>query len=122
MDPIMEIHNIGSAWIAYRRFGSGKQTVVIDTALGSCSAEWWHIAECLGRHNRVLVYDRVGPVHLECSHWKHGHQRSDRHDLYVYYFYGYAIFEKHQDDGRRNQYGDMLIPSTGRLCRDRLCL
>ena len=60
MDSTMEMHDIGSARIAYRLFGSGIKTVVIDTALGSCSAEWWHIAERLGRHNRVLVYDRAG--------------------------------------------------------------
>lgn len=32
----------------------------IDTCLASCSAEWWHIAERLADHCRVLVYDRAG--------------------------------------------------------------
>lgn len=41
-------------------YGSGKVTVIIETALGSCSAEWWHIAEQLSERYRVLVYDRPG--------------------------------------------------------------
>lgn len=56
----MEMLDIGSARIACQRFGSGKRTIVIDTALGACSAEWWHIAERLGRHSQVIVFDRAG--------------------------------------------------------------
>jgi len=56
----MEKIDIGSAKIAYRRFGSGEKTFVIDTALGTCSAEWWHIADRIGRNAQVLVYDRAG--------------------------------------------------------------
>jgi len=52
--------NIGSAKIAYKIFGSGDKTLVIDTAIGSCSAEWWHIAEKLSDKYRVLLYDRAG--------------------------------------------------------------
>ena len=57
---VMEILDIGSARIACRLYGAGENTFVIDTALGTCSAEWWHIAEILGRNNQVLVYDRPG--------------------------------------------------------------
>ncbi|MEQ8156266.1 MAG: alpha/beta hydrolase [Clostridiaceae bacterium] len=56
----MDYCNIGSARIAYKVFGEGKKTVVIDTGLGSCSAEWWHIAEALGDDYKVILYDRAG--------------------------------------------------------------
>ncbi len=45
---------------AYRVWGSGRETIVIDTALGTCSAEWWHIAEKLSEQFRVVTYDRPG--------------------------------------------------------------
>ena len=45
---------------AYRVWGTGDKTIVIDTALGTCSAEWWHIAEKLGVHYRVVTFDRLG--------------------------------------------------------------
>jgi pimeloyl-ACP methyl ester carboxylesterase len=57
---MMKIYDIGSARLAYQIYGAGERTFVIDTALGTCSAEWWHIAEFLGKNSRVLVYDRAG--------------------------------------------------------------
>ncbi len=60
MGRTMEKIDIGSAKLACKRFGSGEKTFVIDTALGTCSAEWWHIAERIGRNAQVLVYDRAG--------------------------------------------------------------
>lgn len=33
---------------------------MIDTAIGSCSAEWWHIAEILSKKYKVIIYDRAG--------------------------------------------------------------
>ncbi len=45
---------------AYRVWGSGRETIVIDTALGTCSAEWWHIAEKLSDQFRVVTFDRLG--------------------------------------------------------------
>ncbi len=56
----MDYCDIGSAKIAYRFFGSGENTLVVDTCLGSCSGEWWHIAETLSKKYRVLVFDRSG--------------------------------------------------------------
>lgn len=52
--------DIGSANIAYRIYGSGNRTIVIDSCLGSCSAEWWHIGEALSDKYRILIYDRAG--------------------------------------------------------------
>lgn len=62
----MDTCRISSATLAYRIFGSPDPDpdsgllVVIDTCLASCSAEWWHIAERMADHCRVLVYDRAG--------------------------------------------------------------
>lgn len=56
----MDICDVGSAKLACQIFGAGERTFVIDTALGTCSAEWWHIAELLGKNSRILVYDRAG--------------------------------------------------------------
>ena len=57
---MMNICDIGSTRLAYQIYGAGERTFVIDTALGSCSAEWRHIAELLDKNSRVLVYDRAG--------------------------------------------------------------
>ncbi len=50
--------------LAYRLWGRGAgdgvKTVVIDAAIGTCGAEWWHIAEILGERFRVVTYDRLG--------------------------------------------------------------
>ncbi|MEA4889900.1 MAG: alpha/beta hydrolase [Clostridiaceae bacterium] len=51
---------IGSADIAYRIYGSGNKILVIDSCLGSCSAEWWHIGEALSDKYKILLYDRAG--------------------------------------------------------------
>lgn len=51
---------ISSAKIAYKIHGKGQFTVIIEPALGSCSAEWWHIAEKLSDRYKVLVYERAG--------------------------------------------------------------
>ncbi len=56
----MAFVDIDTARIAYRIFGEGRIGLVIETALNSCSAEWWHIAEKLSTHTAVLVYDRAG--------------------------------------------------------------
>jgi pimeloyl-ACP methyl ester carboxylesterase len=52
--------NIGSAQISYEVYGQGDITILIETALGSCSAEWWHIASALSKKYQVIVYDRAG--------------------------------------------------------------
>jgi len=57
---MMKLYDVGSAKLAYQIYGAGERTFVIDTALGTCSAEWWHIADRLAKTSRVLVYDRAG--------------------------------------------------------------
>ncbi len=56
----MNYCDVGSANIAYRIYGSGEKALVIDSCLGSCSAEWWHIGEELSDRYKILVYDRAG--------------------------------------------------------------
>jgi pimeloyl-ACP methyl ester carboxylesterase len=56
----MKICDIKTSKIAYEIYGNAESTIVIDTCLGSCSAEWWHIAKDLSKNFRVLVYDRAG--------------------------------------------------------------
>jgi pimeloyl-ACP methyl ester carboxylesterase len=57
---MMSICDIGTAKLAYQCTGEGDVTFVMDAALGSCSAEWRHIARKLVSHGRVLIYDRAG--------------------------------------------------------------
>ncbi len=40
--------------------GKGSPCVVIETALGSPSAEWWHIQDRLAETTTVVTYDRAG--------------------------------------------------------------
>ncbi len=56
----MSFCEISSSNVAYRIYGDGQLTIVIESALGSCSCEWWHIAEKLSDRYKVLVYDRPG--------------------------------------------------------------
>ena len=43
-----------------RTMGKGSPAVVIEPALGSPSAEWWHIQDELARITTVITYDRAG--------------------------------------------------------------
>ncbi len=52
--------DVGTAKLAYFTFGTGQPNVVVEESMGSCSAEWWHIAEKLSERYTVLVYDRAG--------------------------------------------------------------
>ncbi|MFC0186760.1 alpha/beta fold hydrolase [Fictibacillus aquaticus] len=58
----MKVVQLESAEISYRIFGEAEVKVVIVPALGSCSAEWWHLAERFSKNKNysVLVYDRAG--------------------------------------------------------------
>lgn len=56
----MKLIDIGTAKIAYEILGSSRVTIVIETAINSCSAEWWDIAQKLSNKFTVLVYDRAG--------------------------------------------------------------
>ena len=44
----------------YRLTGAGKTTVVIESALGAPSAEWWSLQDQLAPFARVLTFDRPG--------------------------------------------------------------
>ena len=55
----MEYCQIESARLAYRVFGNKPVSVVIETALNSCNAEWWDFCEELPGVS-ALVYDRAG--------------------------------------------------------------
>ena len=57
---MMSICDIGTSKLAYQFTGEGELTFVIDTALGTCSAEWLHIVPKLVPYGRVLLYDRPG--------------------------------------------------------------
>lgn len=48
----MDYCDIGSAKLAYKLYGSGNTTLVVEAGLGDCSAEWWHIAEKLSEEYR----------------------------------------------------------------------
>jgi pimeloyl-ACP methyl ester carboxylesterase len=56
----MKICDIKTSKIAYEIYGEGETTIVIDVCLGSCSAEWWHIAKDLSKNFKMLVFDRAG--------------------------------------------------------------
>lgn len=55
----MNTVDIGTAQIAYRKFGNGPVQIVIEGSLNSCNAEWWNLCNDL-RGLSVLVYDRAG--------------------------------------------------------------
>ena len=57
---MMSVCDIGTSKLAYQFTGEGEVTFVIDAALGTCSAEWRHIARALEQYGRVLMYDRAG--------------------------------------------------------------
>ncbi len=63
----MNFVDTGDTEIAYRIWGNGDKTVVIDTAIGTCNAEWWHIAEKLSENFRVLTFDRAGYAKSQIS-------------------------------------------------------
>lgn len=56
----MNFCEIENAKIAYKIWGTGNKTIVIDTAIGTCNAEWWHIAEKLSEQFKVVTFDRAG--------------------------------------------------------------
>ena len=56
----MNYFDVQTAKLAYQVFGKGRVNVVVETAVGSNSAEWWHIGEKLAEKYTVLVYDRAG--------------------------------------------------------------
>ncbi|MDF2686432.1 MAG: putative hydrolase [Clostridia bacterium] len=55
-----DIYTISSSQLSCRLYGKSDKTIVIDSCIASCSAEWWHIAEQLQGEYQVLLYDRAG--------------------------------------------------------------
>lgn len=51
---------IGTANLTFTLIGEGKQTIVIEPAVGTFSLEWMHIAQRIGDQFKVLLYDRAG--------------------------------------------------------------
>ncbi len=43
-----------------RLVGKGSPVVIVEPALGSPSAEWWHIQDALAKTTTVITYDRAG--------------------------------------------------------------
>lgn len=53
--------DIKTAKLSYRLYGDVvRPLIVIETALGNCSAEWWHLADKWSEKFSVLLYDRAG--------------------------------------------------------------
>jgi pimeloyl-ACP methyl ester carboxylesterase len=46
--------------VFYRLTGAGKTSIVIESALGAPSAEWWQLQDQLSPFARVLTFDRPG--------------------------------------------------------------
>jgi pimeloyl-ACP methyl ester carboxylesterase len=55
-----QILTIDGRQVFYRLTGAGSTTLVIETALGAPSAEWWHLQDQLSPCARVLTFDRPG--------------------------------------------------------------
>ena len=55
------ILDVKTSKLSYRLFGElSSQFVIIETAMGACSAEWWHLAEKWSDKFCILSYDRAG--------------------------------------------------------------
>jgi pimeloyl-ACP methyl ester carboxylesterase len=46
--------------VFYRLTGAGATTIIVETALGAPSAEWWQLQDQLSPFARVLTFDRPG--------------------------------------------------------------
>jgi pimeloyl-ACP methyl ester carboxylesterase len=56
-----EICNIKTSRLSYRLYGELiNPFVIVETAMGACSAEWWHLAEKWSEKFCILLYDRAG--------------------------------------------------------------
>ncbi len=56
----MDYAVINGETFAYRVYGHGGKTIIIDAAIGTCCAEWWHIADMLSDEYKVVTFDRLG--------------------------------------------------------------
>jgi pimeloyl-ACP methyl ester carboxylesterase len=53
--------DVKTAQLSYRLYGKpANPLIVVETALGACSAEWWHLAEKWSGDYSILLYDRAG--------------------------------------------------------------
>ena len=60
-DSVDRIADLSTGKVSYRMYqGPASDCVVVMTALGSCSAEWWHLAERWSKERPTLLYDRGG--------------------------------------------------------------
>jgi pimeloyl-ACP methyl ester carboxylesterase len=56
-----EMCDIKTSRLSYRLYGKlSNPFVIVETAMGACSAEWWHLAEKWSEKFCVLLYDRAG--------------------------------------------------------------
>ena len=55
------ICNVKTASLSYKLYGKlADPLIVVETALGASTAEWWHLAEKWSGEYCVLLYDRAG--------------------------------------------------------------
>jgi hypothetical protein len=53
--------DIQTAKLSYRLYGElSNPIVIVETAMATCNAEWWHLAERWSEKFCVLLYDRAG--------------------------------------------------------------
>jgi len=55
------ICDIQTSELSYRLYGDlSNPIVIVETAMATCNAEWWHLAEKWSEKFCVLLYDRAG--------------------------------------------------------------
>lgn len=54
------VTRVAGTSLSYRLVGEGPATIVVTSALGFASAEWWQLQDVLARSARVLTWDRPG--------------------------------------------------------------
>jgi pimeloyl-ACP methyl ester carboxylesterase len=53
--------DVKTAKLSYRLYGDlSNPLILVETAMGACNAEWWHLAEKWSSEYCVLLYDRAG--------------------------------------------------------------
>lgn len=54
------VATVAGTELSYRLVGEGSAAIVVTSALGFASAEWWQLQDTLARSARVLTWDRPG--------------------------------------------------------------
>jgi pimeloyl-ACP methyl ester carboxylesterase len=99
---IIETVKLSTGNIAYRLFGNKANTcIVIETAMGTSSAEWWHLAEAWSKKYCILTYDRAGYGLSENSKQERTPENAARelNELLIKLGIGKAIFLGHSLGG-----------------------